>query len=464
MPVNNSPKNPSKFFAGIIQFYFTFGGDLKKHTHLLNMNKLITKLQKSLAAFFVLVFTLIFTTITYAADAPSAASISAGEKLFHANCAVCHSIGTNKITGPGLQGVTGRVPAPYQDWMLKWIKNNAALRKSGDSYANKIFADNNNTAMTVFEGTLTDDQIKDIIAYVANPPQEVAQNAAGGTTAANGNANTGGGGNYKEILLIVIGALLVLIYILRSVRKSLLSVSNEKKGLPATEDLSIWKEIPKWIRTHKVHFAVINIFITAVICVYGWEYLWGIHVDPGYHPSQPINFSHQVHAGTNGIACLYCHSGAEKGKVAGIPTLNVCMNCHKGIQGSTPEYQKEIAKIYYAIGWDPQAAAYTKPQHPVQWTRVHSLPDFAYFNHAQHVVVGKVACETCHGPCNTYTTNQQFSTLTMGWCIDCHRQTQVQMKGNGYYAKLHEALMKQDSSRTITEADMGGLECGKCHY
>jgi len=426
------------------------------------MNKLITKLPKSLAAFLVFIFALLFTTITYAADAPSAANIAEGGKLFKANCAVCHSLGTNKVTGPGLQGVTERVPSPYQDWMLKWIKNNAALRKTGDSYANKLFADNNGTSMTVFDGALTDDQIKNIIAYVANPPKEQSSDST--STAKNAGGAAKGDDDYGMILLIAIGVLFIIIYVLRSVRKSLLAIANEKKGLPAPEDLSIWKEIPKWIKTHKVHFAVINIFLLAVFLTYGWEYLWGIHVDPGYHPSQPINFRHDIHAGQNGIACIYCHSGAEKGKVAGIPTLNVCMNCHKGIQGSTPEFQKEIAKIYYAVGWDPQKGAYSNPQHPLHWNRVHSLPDFAYFNHSQHVVVGKVACQTCHGDCASYTTNQQFSPLTMGWCIDCHRNTPVQMQGNGYYAKLHEVLMKQDSSRKVTEADMGGLECAKCHY
>ena len=426
------------------------------------MNKLITKLPKSLAAFLVFIFALLFTTITYAADAPSAANIAEGGKLFKANCAVCHSLGTNKVTGPGLQGVTDRVPAPYQDWMLKWIKNNAAFRKSGDAYANKVFADNNGTSMTVFDGTLTDDQIKNIIAYVANPPKEQTSDST--STAKNTVGAAKGDDDYGMILLIAIGVLFIIIYVLRTVRKSLLAVANEKKGLPAPEDLSIWKEIPKWIKTHKVHFAVINIFLLAVFLTYGWEYLWGIHVNPGYHPSQPINFRHDIHAGQNGIACIYCHSGAEKGKVAGIPTLNVCMNCHKGIQGSNPEFQKEIAKIYDAVGWDPQKAAYTKPSHPLQWNRVHSLPDFAYFNHSQHVVVGKLDCKNCHGDVASFTTDQQFSTLTMGWCIDCHRTTPVQMQGNGYYAKLHEVLMKQDSSRKITEADMGGLECGKCHY
>ncbi len=428
------------------------------------MNKLITKLPKSLAAFLAFVFTLVFTTITYAGDAPSAGNIAEGQKIFKANCAACHSLGANKVVGPGLQGVIDRVPS--QDWMLSWIKNNNALRKSGDAYANKVFTDNNGAAMTVFDGQLTDDQIKNVIAFLAHPP--APETAGGGDQGAKtGSAQTAENSNDEHpgmILLLIIGVLFIIIVVLRTVRRSLLSLSNEKKGLPPLEDIGLWKETVKWIKTHKVHFAVINIFVVVVFVVYGWEYLWGINVTPGYQPSQPINFRHDIHAGKNGIACIYCHSGAEKGKVAGIPTLNVCMNCHRGIQGSNPEFQKEIAKIYDAVGWDPNKADYTNPKHPIKWNRVHALPDFAYFNHSQHVSVGKLDCKNCHGDVATFTTDKQFATLTMGWCVDCHRATPVHMDGNGYYTKLHDVLMKQDSTRKITEADMGGLECGKCHY
>lgn len=426
------------------------------------MNKLITKLPKSLAAFLALVFTLVFTTITYAADAPSAAAIANGQKIFKANCGSCHKLDDTKLIGPGLKGVTERVPSPYQDWMFKWIKNNKAVLKSGDTYAAGIYAQFKSD-MTVFDGTLTDDQIKDVITFLANPPKDTGggdTNKVTGGPHGTGNADDNSG----WILLLVIGVLLIIIVVLRTVRRSLLHIANEKKGMPEEADLGLWKGTLKWIKTHKTHFAVINIFIVVVLVVYGWQYLWGIDVTPGYHPSQPINFRHDIHAGKNSIACIYCHSGAEKGKVAGIPTLNVCMNCHRGIQGSTPEFQKEIAKVYYAVGWDPVKAEYSLPQHPVKWNRVHALPDFAYFNHSQHVSIGKIACQTCHGDCATFTTNQQFAPLTMGWCVDCHRATPVHMDGNGYYTKLHDALMKQDSTRKITEADMGGLECGKCHY
>ena len=437
-----------------------------KKTILFCMNNPCKKLPALIVALFTFALTLLLPNFTFAADAPAAkGNPESGQKLFKANCAVCHSTGTNKVTGPGLAGVTTRVPQPYAEWMHKWIMNNAALRKTGDAYANKVFADNGGTAMTVFEGALNDAQVDDIIAFLANPPKEEETASTGGgagTGATNNGEESGLGAGW--ILLIVIGVLIIIISILRTVRKSLQVVVNEKKGLAAPEDLTVLKQAFKWMRTHKVAVFLINIFITACFCVYGWQYLWGIDVTPGYHPSQPINFSHQVHAGTNQIACIYCHSGAEKGKVAGIPTLNVCMNCHKGIQGSNAEYKKEISKIYYAAGWNVTKGDYSNPTHPVEWNRVHSLPDFAYFNHSQHVVAGKLECQKCHGDVATFTTDQQFAPLTMGWCITCHRETPVHMDGNGYYAKLHEALKKNFPDREITEADMGGMECGKCHY
>jgi cytochrome c2 len=422
------------------------------------MNMPCKKLQKSLVAFLAFVLTLATPNLLHAAD------VANGQKVFKANCALCHSLGTTIVTGPGLQDVTKRVPQPYAEWMHKWIKNNAAVLKSGDAYATKLFADNAQKAMTVFDGTLTDAQIDDVIAFLANPPKETAVASTGGTTTGDNGTTEKKGGN-GWIVLIIVGILLVLTTVLRTVRKSLQAVVNEKSGEPVEADGNVWQDIKRWISNHKSRFAVIVIFFFAVSTVYGWEYLWGIDVTPGYQPSQPINFMHKVHAGDNGINCIYCHSGAEKGKVAGIPTLNVCMNCHKGIQGSTPEYQKEIAKIYSAVGWDPAKADYTNPPHPVQWNRVHSLPDFAYFNHSQHVVVGKLECEKCHGDVKTFTTDKQFAPLTMGWCIDCHRATPVQMEGNGYYAKLHQAIKKNfGEDKKVTEADMGGLECGKCHY
>ena len=141
------------------------------------------------------------------------------------------------------------------------------------------------------------------------------------------------------------------------------------------------------------------------------------------------------------------------------------MNCHKAISSGPLTGKVEIAKIYDAVGWDPATMKYSKPQHPITWTRVHALPDFAYFNHSQHVVVGKQQCATCHGDMATTDVAMQKSPLTMGWCIDCHRKTEVPgMNTNPYYADLHKKLADKYEGQPITVEKMGGTDCIKCHY
>jgi hypothetical protein len=199
-----------------------------------------------------------------------------------------------------------------------------------------------------------------------------------------------------------------------------------------------------------------------------------VGVDQDYAPLQPIHYSHRIHAGNNGIDCKYCHSSARVSKNAGIPSLNVCMNCHKSISEvsdttATAEHSKafydgEIQKLYNAVGWDKDAQKYTGKTEPVKWVRIHNLPDFAYFNHSQHVTVAGIECQKCHGPVETYEIQKQFAPLTMGWCINCHRETEVKMEGNAYYDKIHKELSKKYGVDKLTAAQMGGLECGKCHY
>lgn len=200
-----------------------------------------------------------------------------------------------------------------------------------------------------------------------------------------------------------------------------------------------------------------------------------VGVDQGYMPVQPIHYSHKVHAGLNEIDCKYCHSSARVSKTAGIPSLNVCMNCHKNISEYTGEedlangytkefYTNEIKKLYAAVGWDEETQSYTGKTEPVKWVRIHNLPDFAYFNHAQHVTVGGIECQTCHGPVEEMEVMYQFSPLTMGWCITCHKETDVKMEGNAYYEKIHAELSKKYGVEKLTIAQMGGMECGKCHY
>ena len=390
----------------------------------------------------------------------NSASAQDGEKIFKQNCAVCHSLGTNKITGPGLAGVATRVPGDA--WLSKWIKNNKAVISSGDTYANKVFNDNGKVDMTTFTD-LKDDEIAALIKYIKNPPkpkEEVAKGPVGGEQ-----KEEDKGVNPLAILIGVIAFFIIIIGVLRGVTYSLKNLQNEKQGLPQEEAIGPWQEIKQWMGSHKRTVAVIVLFILGWLLTIGWYALKDIGVYEGYHPAQPIAFSHKIHAGDNAINCQYCHSGVERSKTAGIPTVNVCMNCHKGIPKGPTTGTTEIAKIYDAAGWDPDKGEYTKPQKPIKWVKVHNLQDFVFFSHQQHVKVGKQECATCHGDVATMTTVQQVKPLTMGWCVDCHRKTEVPgMKDNPYYQRLHDSLAVKYKGQPITVDKMGGIECAKCHY
>ncbi len=388
------------------------------------------------------------------------ASVEQGEKIFKQNCTSCHSIGATKVVGPGMKGVMSRVPS--EDWLKSWIKNNVAMIKAGDAYANKIYTDNNKAAMTVFTN-LKDDEIASVIEYIKNPPAPKVDVAAGGAAAGStGSASNDGMWNY---VLIGLGALfLILIVVLGGIKRTLAKMVREKEGLPEPIELAYVPAAKLWLRTHKKHVAVILLVLTCWGARAGWNGMMGLGVYTGYKPEQPIKFSHKIHAGQNAINCVYCHSGVEKSKVANVPSANVCMNCHKYIQTGPTTGKDEIAKIYAALDYNPETQVYGPNQKPIKWVRVHTLPDLVYFNHSQHVVVGKVECATCHGPIAEMDTVRQFSPLTMGWCVDCHRKTEVQMAGNPYYEKLHAKLAAEHKGEKITVDKMGGIECGKCHY
>jgi len=140
--------------------------------------------------------------------------------------------------------------------------------------------------------------------------------------------------------------------------------------------------------------------------IYGASQYYPTASNQGYAPEQPIPFSHRKHAGENKIQCLYCHSGAEKSRHASIPSMNVCMNCHSVVKVDSPHIQK--LRKAYAEG------------KPIEWIRVHELPDYVYFPHKRHVAKG-IACETCHGNVKEMDRIEQKSALTMGWCMECHR-------------------------------------------
>ena len=412
---------------------------------------------------FVIILT--FSTILNAQDGDPAK----GKTIYNTNCAACHQL-DKKMTGPALRNIESRLADEQgldRAWLSAWIRNSAGVIKSGDAYANKIFAEYNQTAMTAFP-QLSDQDISDILAYTAEVPQEPTTSA----TAGQGDVAQVESGISNKLILGALALLFVLLALaLILVRRTLMRFAQAKGVEVAAED----KTLPIWKAFVKNQFLVLvtSIFLLLASAYFVFGYLMQLGVDQGYQPVQPIYFSHKIHAGDNAIDCKFCHSSARVSKTSGIPSLNVCMNCHKSIYEykgeTTPEYSKEfydaeIQKLYAAAGWSDADQAYTGEAQPVKWVRIHNLPDFSYFNHSQHVTVAGVECQTCHGPVETMDEVYQFSPLTMGWCIDCHRTTDVNIKDNAYYTKIHEQLSKKYGVEKLTAAQMGGLECGKCHY
>ncbi|REJ84988.1 MAG: cytochrome C [Bacteroidetes bacterium] len=382
-----------------------------------------------------------------------------GEALYKANCTACHAI-NDKLIGPALKDMHKR---HSEDWLIKWIRNSQAMVKAGDPVAVKLFNEYNKVAMPA--NNFSDDEIKAVIAYVkAESEKPEAAPAAGGAP--------GAGPVSQEkapvgwYLVIALSVLLLLSSVLGKVKATLEKTLRQKEGLPEPPPMTSWQKTLHWARNNKKLIAVLLVTFTLWGSVKGWYALQSIGISQGYTPDQPIAYSHQLHAGELQIQCVYCHSGAEKGKVAGIPSANVCMNCHKYVRQGPTTGKEEIAKIYAALDYDPSTGVYGPNPKPIQWVRVHNLPDLAYFNHAQHVTVGKIDCQTCHGPVqDSMTVAGQYSPLTMAWCIDCHRKTEVKMEGNAYYADYHKALVeKHGHDYKITVNTIGGLECSRCHY
>ncbi|MGC1205783.1 MAG: c-type cytochrome [Flavobacteriaceae bacterium] len=413
-----------------------------------------------------LIILLAFTTVLSAQGGDPAT----GKSLFNTNCAACHQL-DKKMTGPALRNVEARLADNEgldREWVYAWIRNSAGVIKSGDAYANKIYNEYGGAAMTAMP-QLSDEDIDNILAYTAEEPSTPPPPPGGEVS---GQAVAASGGLSNQIIL---GALAILFILLAAglylVNKTLRRFAGAQNiELPeATKRIPLWKA---FVQNQFLMFVVAIFFLLAsAYFVYG--YFMQIGVDQGYQPVQPIHFSHKIHAGDNGIDCKYCHSSARVSKTSGIPSLNVCMNCHKSIYeygGETTDayskefYDGEIKKLYKAVGWDDDEQKYTGETQPVKWVRIHNLPDFAYFNHSQHVTVAGVECQTCHGPVEEMEIMYQYAPLTMGWCINCHRETNVDVKDNAYYDKIHEELSKKYGVEELTAAQMGGLECGKCHY
>lgn len=389
-----------------------------------------------------------------------------GKTLFQANCATCHNP-LKDATGPALQGTSANWPTP--EWVHDWVHNPSAMIASGDKHANEVFAKWKPTVMTAFPN-LANEEIDAIIKYVNDykPP----------TVKGPDPTNPTGADDNSWLYTLITICLLVFAIILWRVNIGLKRVAQAKEGQP------VEKEIPLYRNKFAIAFTVILVTIFAGYWMVNGAVEMGRQQN--YQPTQPIFYSHKVHAGINQINCLYCHAGAEKSKHAMIPSSNVCMNCHKQISEYTGEKEHElkdaegnvingtqqIQELYKYAGWDPAKKDYRRDANgnilatPIKWTKIHNLPDHVYFNHSQHVKVGQVQCQRCHGDIQEMDEVYQAAPLSMGWCINCHRQTQVKFAENNYYSifdKYHKEI-KAGKRDGVTVEDIGGIECQKCHY
>ena len=446
-------------------------------------------LKKHLANFLSLVLFVSVTIVSHSQD---------GEKLFKANCASCHHPIKN-ATGPKMQGVLQKWEDNGEgDLIYEWVKNPAELYNSGKSKMAKAIWDWSPTVMTT-QGHLSKDEVKSIFAYVdAYAPPATAQGPASDDTVYEAEDDT-----VSYWWWIIIGLMVFVLFATFGVRRELSEVIAAKEGQEVDPKKTFIVSARQW--------ALRNWFVTVLMIVavalfsgielFGRLYQVGVYQD--YQPSQPIAYSHKLHAGNMGIECKYCHHSAEKSKHAGIPSVNVCMNCHAVVHEGPQYGTEEIDKIHLAAGYNKAKQAYnldangTRIEQPLVWNKAHNLPDHVYFSHAQHVHpnTGNIDCRQCHGPVQNYTLGRVSTTdevnayastdegmekgiiqltkpiLTMGWCIECHNKKEIDLASTGYYEEIHNRLKSRaDVHNNILEDDkvtvkeLGGWECAKCHY
>ena len=389
-----------------------------------------------------------------------------GKTLFTQKCASCHAP-LKDLIGPALAGVEDKWPDKTK--LYAWVNNSPAVVKSGYPRAVEVYNQYNKIQMPAFPELTTKD-IDAILAHVNSAATAAAKPATDPSQGVNPAIAASEANESALIFGILTLILAVISLILLQVNSNLKKLSDEREGMPASEP------IPFYRNKSYIALAAIVLFMAGGFMVF--QGAQGLGRSQKYQPEQPIYYSHQVHAGVNQISCLYCHSGAMQGKQASIPSVNVCMNCHMGINeytkgpklyrenGNEVDGTAEIQKLYEYAGWDPGKKLYTGKGKPIEWIRIHNLPDHVYFNHAQHVAVGQQACQNCHGEIQKMGEVYQFADLSMGWCINCHRDTKVQFTDNKFYSiyeKFHEDL-KNKKMDSVTVEKIGGTECMKCHY
>jgi mono/diheme cytochrome c family protein len=471
---------------------------------------------QSLISRLLVLSTFVFLTFNFA-DAQNDLA-DKGKALFKVNCQSCHNKNMiDAMTGPALGGTLERWEG-REELLYEWIRNSSAVIASGDPYAVSLYNEYNKAVMSSFPN-LTDADIDALLAYINGVYEGTygVNNVAGvpgnpqGEVPAEEESNT-----FLFITLFVILGILAIV--LARI------ISNLNRMVDIREGKDVGR--PKSLLQSITNSGVIGFILFALVVFGGYTTVnsaISLGRQQGYQPEQPIKFSHATHAGMQKIECQYCHDGARRSKHSVIPATNTCMNCHTAIKKGSNYGTAELSKIYASVGWDPNTNNYienyddmpredieklfkewitsnylrdndlssldragtrevdrqwdnivssltndtkTTIKGPIEWVRIHNLPDHVYFNHAQHVSVGKVECQTCHGPVQEMEVVAQHSPLSMGWCINCHRQTEVKFADNPYYEsyeKYHEQMKNGDREK-VTVEDIGGLECQKCHY
>lgn len=421
-----------------------------------------------------------------------------GEALFNANCASCHKITNEVLAAPGLAGIKDRW-GTSEDLLLQWIQNPQGAAATGDKYIKSLVDRYVTTYGWMTAQSVSEGDVKDIMAYVQAGPAD----GGGGPAAAGAECPTidddiaeDSGADTTIWFLILLLLFIIVALSASGVRRSLTNAVREEDGKERLPQMTYWQMTKQWAWKNLAFVSIIGLFIVCYLVVVAYQGAMGIGVYEGYQPTQPIKFSHAIHVCENEVDCQYCHSTVEKSKHASIPSANVCMNCHKGVKKGRQYGTEEIGKIYAAIGFNPETGTYIEDyiEQPIKWNKVHNLPDHVYFNHSQHVKVGGLECQNCHGDVAKYTVGRiapveeinelindypgiiQLSkpTLTMGWCIECHNKASIDLASSGYYEEIHERLKddlrgneelrKYIEDDKVTVRELGGWECGKCHY
>ena len=417
--------------------------------YMIHQRPIVRKLFSSV--FFLFIFS--FSNGVFAQD---------GRALFQTNCASCHNLYKN-LTGPALIGFQNRGHWADRKELHAWVHNPVAYMAK-DPYTAGLKAQFG-SVMQAFPN-LGDKDIDAIADYITKSPATLAPvvdvNTPGDKAASEDNSLLFG------ILTLILA---VIALVLLQVNSNLKKLSDDKEGVPAAEPVPFYR--------NKAYIYIFTLLLFVVGGYYTIQGAIGLGRTKSYQPVQPIYYSHKVHAGKNQISCLYCHGNAMEGKQANIPSVNQCMNCHIAINeyggsagdifdedGNKVNGTAEIKKLYEYAGWNEQQKKYVRPGRPVEWVKIHALPDHVYFNHSQHVNAGKVQCQTCHGPITEMNEVYQFAELSMGWCINCHRESKVQFTTNKFYSiyeKFHNDL-KNNPNDSVTVEKIGGTECQKCHY